>query len=260
MLFLVHPRTPALGPCQPPPFEPLDGADTESPPADPAQQRVRDGRGTGTPRYGLTGLSRSVVRALLRLFLDEWREHGHVRENYPATDGENLTALKKRSDGLMAWGGLLAYLAFGEPADARPDGWRFAHPGEPADLCDLPPAGDLGRTGRTTALHGRPPRKRGRRRHGREAERRHGDGRYGRYGRHGQCRGHTGGDRHMSAETAASTDILVIGEAAGPLAAYCLDNRLEAEQVYEDGERLSHFQDELTRAGVELARPEVKGY
>ncbi|MFC8078045.1 hypothetical protein ACFUN8_21185 [Streptomyces sp. NPDC057307] len=76
--------------------------------------------------------------ALLRLFLDEWREHGHVRENYPAADGENLTGLQKRSDGLMAWGGLLAYLAFGEPADARPDGRRFAHPGEPAGLCDLP--------------------------------------------------------------------------------------------------------------------------
>ncbi|MEU0957190.1 trehalase family glycosidase [Streptomyces niveus] len=92
----------------------------------------------GLRRYELTGLSRPVVRALLRLFLDEWREHGHVRENYPATDGENLTALQKRSDGLMAWGGLLAYLAFGELADARPDGWRFAHPGEPADLCGLP--------------------------------------------------------------------------------------------------------------------------
>lgn len=92
----------------------------------------------GLRRYELTGLSRPVVRALLRLFLDEWREHGHVRENYPATDGENLTALQKRSDGLMAWGGLLANLAFGELADARPDGWRFAHPGEPADLCGLP--------------------------------------------------------------------------------------------------------------------------
>lgn len=92
----------------------------------------------GLRRYELTALSRPVVGALLRLFLDEWREHGHVRENYPAADGENLTGLQKRSDGLMAWGGLLAYLAFGELADARPDGWRFAHPGEPADLCNLP--------------------------------------------------------------------------------------------------------------------------
>ncbi|MFD3520113.1 amylo-alpha-1,6-glucosidase [Streptomyces sp. NPDC058653] len=92
----------------------------------------------GLRRYGLTELSRPVVGALLRLFLDEWREYGHVRENYPAVDGENLTGLQKRSDGLMAWGGLLAYLAFGELADARPDGWRFAHPGEPAELCNLP--------------------------------------------------------------------------------------------------------------------------
>lgn len=51
-----------------------------------------------------------------------------------------------------------------------------------------------------------------------------------------------------------------IGEAAGSLAAYCLDNRLDVEQVYEDGEELSRFQDELVRAGVELAWPEVKGY
>ncbi|MFI6247431.1 MGH1-like glycoside hydrolase domain-containing protein [Streptomyces sp. NPDC051016] len=92
----------------------------------------------GLRRYGLTELSRPVVDALLRLFLDEWRVHGHVRENYPAVEGENLTSFQKRSDGLMAWGGLLAYLAFGELADARPDGWRFAHPGEPAELCNLP--------------------------------------------------------------------------------------------------------------------------
>ncbi|WP_089107790.1 MGH1-like glycoside hydrolase domain-containing protein [Streptomyces hyaluromycini] len=92
----------------------------------------------GLRRYGLTELSRPVVGDLLRLFLDEWRVHGHVRENYPAVAGENLTGFEKRSDGLMAWGGLLAYLAFGELADARPDGWRFAHPGEPAELCNLP--------------------------------------------------------------------------------------------------------------------------
>ncbi|MGW7422994.1 MGH1-like glycoside hydrolase domain-containing protein [Streptomyces sp. NPDC054813] len=92
----------------------------------------------GLRRYELTELSRPVVGALLRLFLDEWREYGHVRENYPAVAGENLTGLRKRSDGLMAWGGLLAYLAFGELADARTDGWRFAHPGEPAELCNLP--------------------------------------------------------------------------------------------------------------------------
>ncbi|WP_052847289.1 MGH1-like glycoside hydrolase domain-containing protein [Streptomyces avicenniae] len=92
----------------------------------------------GLRRSGLTDHSRAVVRALLRLFLTEWHEHSHVRENYPAHSGENLTGLPARSDGLMAWGGLLALLAFGELADAREDGWRFAHPGEAAALTGLP--------------------------------------------------------------------------------------------------------------------------
>ncbi|MFI7273845.1 MGH1-like glycoside hydrolase domain-containing protein [Streptomyces sp. NPDC049879] len=92
----------------------------------------------GLRRNGLTDHSRSVVRALLRLFLTEWHDHSHVRENYPAHSGEDLTGLPARSDGLMAWGGLLALLAFGELADAREDGWRFAHPGEPAALTGLP--------------------------------------------------------------------------------------------------------------------------
>jgi putative isomerase len=90
----------------------------------------------GLRRYELT--TRPIVDALLRLFLSEWDEHSHVRENYPATVGEDVRALTARSDGLMAWGGLLAYLAFGELADARTDGWRFAHPGEPAELANLP--------------------------------------------------------------------------------------------------------------------------
>ncbi|MEO3749405.1 trehalase family glycosidase [Streptomyces sp. B6B3] len=92
----------------------------------------------GLRRYGLTALSRPVVDALLRLFLAEWEAHSHVRENYPAHAGEDIRTFQARSDGLMAWGGLLAHLAFAELADARPDGWRFAHPGRPADLVGLP--------------------------------------------------------------------------------------------------------------------------
>ncbi|WP_053171451.1 MGH1-like glycoside hydrolase domain-containing protein [Streptomyces sp. SBT349] len=92
----------------------------------------------GLRRYGLRAASRPVVDALLRLFLDEWRLHSHVRENYPAAPDEDLTGLPARSDGLMAWGGLLGHLAFGELADAAPGGWRFAHPGEPAGLTGLP--------------------------------------------------------------------------------------------------------------------------
>ncbi|SDJ95464.1 MGH1-like glycoside hydrolase domain-containing protein [Nonomuraea jiangxiensis] len=92
----------------------------------------------GLRRYDLTEASRPLVAALLRLFLSEWDKHSHVRENYPATSGEDVRAFQARSDGLMAWGGLLAYLAYGELADAREDGWRFAHPGEPAELANLP--------------------------------------------------------------------------------------------------------------------------
>jgi glycogen debranching enzyme len=92
----------------------------------------------GLRRYDLRTHSRAVSGALLELFLAEWEQHAAVRENYPAFDGEDLTGFQQRSDGLMAWGGLLAYLAFGELAEARPDGWRFAHPGEPASLSGLP--------------------------------------------------------------------------------------------------------------------------
>ncbi|PZF83542.1 MGH1-like glycoside hydrolase domain-containing protein [Jiangella anatolica] len=92
----------------------------------------------GLRRYDLRDHSRAVSTALLELFLTEWEAHSAVRENYPAFDGEDLTGFQQRSDGLMAWGGLLAHLAFGELAEARPDGWRFAHPGEPAELAGLP--------------------------------------------------------------------------------------------------------------------------
>ena len=92
----------------------------------------------GLRRYDLTEHTRPITDSLLRLFLSEWDSHSHVRENYPATTGEDVRAFTARSDGLMAWGGLLAYLAFGELADARADGWRFAHPGKPAELANLP--------------------------------------------------------------------------------------------------------------------------
>jgi hypothetical protein len=51
-----------------------------------------------------------------------------------------------------------------------------------------------------------------------------------------------------------------IGEAAGALAAHCVENELRPEQVRADARTLSRFQDELVRDGFELAWPEVKGY
>jgi putative isomerase len=91
----------------------------------------------GLRRYGLDEHSKPIVAALLRLFRREWTEHGHVRENYPVVAGEDVRPLAARSDGLMGWGGLLGYLAMQELVDARPDGWRFAHPGENATVDGL---------------------------------------------------------------------------------------------------------------------------
>jgi hypothetical protein len=91
----------------------------------------------GLRRGGFDAEARDVVAALLRLFLREWDEHSHVRENYPVRPDEDVRPLAARSDGLMSWGSLLAYLAFQELADPRVDGWRFAHPGTPAELDGL---------------------------------------------------------------------------------------------------------------------------
>ena len=51
-----------------------------------------------------------------------------------------------------------------------------------------------------------------------------------------------------------------IGEAAGALAAHCLDNSLTPQQVRADDTRLAAFQRELVADGVELAWPDVRGY
>ena len=51
-----------------------------------------------------------------------------------------------------------------------------------------------------------------------------------------------------------------IGEAAGALAAHCLDNGLSPAQVHEDPRLLDEFRQGLAADGVELAWPVVKGY
>ncbi|MGI5289911.1 FAD-dependent oxidoreductase [Nonomuraea polychroma] len=51
-----------------------------------------------------------------------------------------------------------------------------------------------------------------------------------------------------------------VGEAAGALAAHCLDNRLEPAQVHQDPALLERFQNELTADGFELTWPQVRGY
>ncbi|TCO42587.1 FAD dependent oxidoreductase [Kribbella antiqua] len=51
-----------------------------------------------------------------------------------------------------------------------------------------------------------------------------------------------------------------VGEAAGALAAYCLENKLEPSQVYDDSAVLERFQASLVADGFELAWPQVRGY
>ena len=51
-----------------------------------------------------------------------------------------------------------------------------------------------------------------------------------------------------------------IGEAAGALAAHCLEQSRTPHQVHGDADLLGHFQDELRADGFELAWPVVKGY
>jgi putative isomerase len=89
----------------------------------------------GLRRYDLDRAS--IVDDLLTLFRDEWEQHSHVHENYFSDPEEDIHPFEARSDFLLSWGNLLAYLAMQELADPRPDGWRFAHPGKPATLTNL---------------------------------------------------------------------------------------------------------------------------
>ncbi|GHE79285.1 hypothetical protein GCM10017786_06390 [Amycolatopsis deserti] len=91
----------------------------------------------GLRRYGLDDHVSSIVDDLLTLFRDEWEQHSHVHENYFSDPAEDIHPFEARSDFLLSWGNLLAYLAMQELADPRPGGWRFAHPGKPATLTNL---------------------------------------------------------------------------------------------------------------------------
>ncbi|MGK6317829.1 FAD-dependent oxidoreductase [Neorhizobium sp. DT-125] len=51
-----------------------------------------------------------------------------------------------------------------------------------------------------------------------------------------------------------------IGEAAGMLAAHCLDNRLTPHQVQKTDTHLDDFQRQLTRQGIEIRWPNIEAY
>ncbi|HTJ31751.1 MAG TPA: trehalase family glycosidase [Dactylosporangium sp.] len=91
----------------------------------------------GLRRYALDSHVDHIVDELLGIFRFEWEQHSHVHENYFSSPDEDIHPFEARSDFLLSWGNLLAYLAMQQLADPRPGGWRFAHPGQPAQLRNL---------------------------------------------------------------------------------------------------------------------------
>lgn len=64
----------------------------------------------GLLRYDLAQARADLVEKSLALLLKEWRERGHVHENYNADTGEGCDV--KSSDRFYHWGGLLGLIAF----------------------------------------------------------------------------------------------------------------------------------------------------
>lgn len=63
----------------------------------------------GLRRYDLPEARQALVSKSRALLLKEWREHGHVHENYCADTGQGANA--ERSDAFYHWGGLLGLMA-----------------------------------------------------------------------------------------------------------------------------------------------------
>jgi putative isomerase len=63
----------------------------------------------GLRRYDLPEACGALVEKSRALLLKEWREHGHVHENYCADTGQGCNA--ERSDAFYHWGGLLGLIA-----------------------------------------------------------------------------------------------------------------------------------------------------
>ena len=66
----------------------------------------------GLQRYDLPEARRAMVEKSQALLLKEWREHGHVHENYCAETGQGCNA--ERSDAFYHWGGLLGLIALSD--------------------------------------------------------------------------------------------------------------------------------------------------
>jgi len=72
----------------------------------------------GLRRYGFNDIAYEFARKSMDLFLKEWKEEGHIHENYNAITGEGDDV--KSSDPLYTWGGLLAYIGLEEIAMIDP--------------------------------------------------------------------------------------------------------------------------------------------
>jgi glycogen debranching enzyme len=66
----------------------------------------------GLRRYDLPAARAALARKSEALLLQEWREHGHVHENYCAHTGHGCNV--ERSDAFYHWGGLLGLIALME--------------------------------------------------------------------------------------------------------------------------------------------------
>lgn len=66
----------------------------------------------GLREYDLPQARQDLAEKSRNLLLKEWREHGHVHENYNADTGEGCDV--KNSDRFYHWGGLLGLIAFME--------------------------------------------------------------------------------------------------------------------------------------------------
>ena len=63
-------------------------------------------------RHGLTGACADLARKSRRLMMAEWREHGHIHENYNSETGSGCDVAN--SDKFYHWGALLAVIAMVE--------------------------------------------------------------------------------------------------------------------------------------------------
>lgn len=82
--------------------------------------------GEGLRRYRLDDIAHEFARRSLDLLLQEWRDEGHVHENYNTDtgDGDDMP----NSDPMYTWGALLGYVAIQELVDCEPwAGWRFGN-------------------------------------------------------------------------------------------------------------------------------------